>query len=214
MQYTNDMKYINLTPHEITIMDDKKIVVLRVPKSGQEARLDVTRRPYSIAEDGVAFSIVIYGHPYLLESETQEKVSFPEKDEDTILIVSAMFADGMSRDDLWSPGELVRDEKGVPIGCIGLCQKGAPVNKDFGVILEDAHGTSVKKYVYFVTYFYKHVSGFGFGNCEVVRNHPLQSIDDVREMEKAVLGSIQSENKNKVSDLSLSSAPTLLSKID
>lgn len=123
------MKYVNLTPHEVVIMDDKKEVVRRVPKSGLQARLDTERGLFSIAEDGVMFFDVIFGKPILLDEDGQialdtnkKPVAFPEQTQNTILIVSAKFLDGMSRGDLWSPGELVRDKKGVPIGCIGLNQ--------------------------------------------------------------------------------------------
>lgn len=137
MEYTNDMKYVNLTPHEVVIMDDKKNVVLRVPKSGLQARLDTERRLYSIAEDGVMFFDVIFGEPVLLDADEQIvldatgcRALFPEQKPDTILIVSAMFADDMPRGDLWSPGELIRDENDAVIGCIGLNQKQKrPVNE-------------------------------------------------------------------------------------
>lgn len=122
MQYVQDMKYVNLTPHEVVIMNDKKEVVRRVPKSGLQARLDTERRLYSIGEDEVMFFDVIFGEPVLLDGDGQT-IAFPEQEQDTLLIVSAMFADGMSRGDLWSPGELVRDEDDAVIGCVGLNQK-------------------------------------------------------------------------------------------
>ena len=38
-----------------------------------------------------------------------------------ILITSALVADAAKRPDVMSPGELVRDDKGVITGCFGLC---------------------------------------------------------------------------------------------
>ncbi len=67
------------------------------------------------------------------------------------------------------------------------------------------------KYVYFITYNYKHAAGFGFGNIEITLNRPLQSIDDVREMEKAALESAQSGDP-EIFKLALSSPPALLRK--
>lgn len=65
------------------------------------------------------------------------------------------------------------------------------------------------KYVYFVTYNFKHAAGFGFGNIEITLKHPLQSIDGVKEMERTALESVQLGD-SEIRNLLLSSAPALL----
>lgn len=47
-------------------------------------------------------------------------VGLPEPEAGTVLIASAMVADAVRRPDVMSPGELVRNEAGQPIGCKGL----------------------------------------------------------------------------------------------
>jgi len=44
----------------------------------------------------------------------------PEKAEGVYLLVSALVRTASGRDDLLSPGELVRDSEGKPVGCKGL----------------------------------------------------------------------------------------------
>ncbi len=65
------------------------------------------------------------------------------------------------------------------------------------------------RYVYFVTYNYKHPQGWGFGNMEITLKHPLQSIGGVKEMERAALESVQLGD-SEIRNLLLSSAPALL----
>jgi hypothetical protein len=108
------MNYVNLTPHTINILE--KTVqeggykeVLSIPPSGIISRLAV-RREIEATIDGVVFYKSVFGDPDDL----------PPKTEGTIYIVSSLFRSGFDREDLWVPGELVRDEAGKPIGCLGL----------------------------------------------------------------------------------------------
>ncbi len=116
------MKYVNLTPHEVVIMNFDKQVVRRVPKSGLQARLDTDWDLRSTGKDGVMLFDIFFGEPVLLDAPGS-RLPFPVQEPGTIFIVSAMFADNMPRGDLWSPGEQVRDGDGTIIGCIGLNQK-------------------------------------------------------------------------------------------
>ena len=99
---------INCTPHVITILTDGTQVTL--PPSGVVPRLSVTRVPAGKI-DGISVARPILG-------ET-EGLPFPTAG--TTLIVSALVAEANKhRHDLASPGELVRNDDGVPIGCRGL----------------------------------------------------------------------------------------------
>ena len=115
------MNIVNLTPHEITIIDgDTESETVRVvPPSGMLARLD-SQKEIVNRRDGIYFYRTTYGPPICLEDGTE--IDFPEESLDTVYIVSGLFRSGYSRSDLWQPGELVRDDEGRPIGCIGLSQ--------------------------------------------------------------------------------------------
>lgn len=114
------MNIVNLTPHDITIMNQNKEIVAVIKKSGKVARLETVSEITRIA-DGVPFFSTKYGIPICL-GENGEQVQFPEQKANIIYIVSDLFRAGYERRDLWQPGELVRDEEGQPIGCIGLSQ--------------------------------------------------------------------------------------------
>jgi len=99
------MKIINLTPHAITEVITGKVF----SPSGVIAR--VSQQTKQIKEiDGVPFFTCEFG----------ETVDLPEQVENTLYIVSAMVKNANNRPDLISPGELVRDNKGQPIGCKGF----------------------------------------------------------------------------------------------
>lgn len=101
---------INLTPHDITIIDgeDKRLI----PKSGTIARLNVTRVTVA-PTDGIYTASPMLG----------ETVGLPAREAGVFFLVSALVAEAnKDRNDLRSPGELVRDSKGNPVGCLGLCQ--------------------------------------------------------------------------------------------
>lgn len=121
------MFIVNLTSHKINILRAGLAgheEVLAVEPSGLVARLAVQRKEVdniTIANDkvvgspldglgGIAFYKSVFGEPSDL----------PPSKPDTIYIVSSLFRSGFDRDDLWVPGELIRDEKGQPIGCLGL----------------------------------------------------------------------------------------------
>lgn len=102
------MKFINLTPHDINIDTDNGIVT--IPCSGKVARC----KTISVLDsriDGIALYATRFGDVFDL----------PPMTENVLYIVSAMVKQKESnRNDLLSPGELVRDEKGNVIGCKGL----------------------------------------------------------------------------------------------
>lgn len=117
------MKYVNLTLHEINIYvaevdvdgnDTKETrLSLTVPPSGTEARIAVKPRYYATVLSPVEVT--------LYRQIVGEVTGLPEPQPDTIFIVSARVRLAVpERRDVASPGELKRNEKGQPIGCIGL----------------------------------------------------------------------------------------------
>jgi hypothetical protein len=121
------MNIINLTPHTINILRAGHAgyeEVLSIPPSGHVARLEVERKEVdnitaanneTIGNSrdglgGIAFYKSIFGDP----------TDLPPQKADIIYIVSSLFRSGFDRDDLWVPGELIRDNEGKPIGCLGL----------------------------------------------------------------------------------------------
>ena len=107
-------KLLNLTPHAIHIFSaDGKTELVTVPPSGVVARVAVTRQEIGTI-NGVPVFVSAYGE---VEGLPQQDTSLDKID----IIVSAMVRQAVPyRHDVYSPGELIRDEKGQPIGCKGL----------------------------------------------------------------------------------------------
>lgn len=105
-----NMRYENLTPHEINICNNEGVVVLTLPASGNVARV----ASKSVSRDsglGFSLNVVEYG----------EVTGLPDAVDGVTLVVSAMVRSALpGRLDLASPGELVRDAEGKPLGCKGL----------------------------------------------------------------------------------------------
>lgn len=103
------MKIINLTPHAVKDVESG----MTFPPSGTVARVSVTRQcVMHHHETGVKVYVPSYGAVENLP---------PRQKNDTYFIVSAMVrAAEKDRWDIFSPGELVRDEKGNVIGCKGF----------------------------------------------------------------------------------------------
>lgn len=101
--------FINLTPHEINVYDGD-ILAVTIPPSGQVAR--VSERATKAGEvDGVT----------LYTTQRGDVAALPEPAANTLYIVSAQVRLALpERADLVSPGQLVRDANGQPIGCVGL----------------------------------------------------------------------------------------------
>jgi len=103
------MKYINLTPHVINIRSTG--LVLTVEPSGAVAR---------VATEVV--QVIPHGGFDLVVKRPGQITGLPEPDPDGMVtyIVSGMVAAATPRMDVVSPGDLIRDENGRPIGCRGL----------------------------------------------------------------------------------------------
>lgn len=105
------MKLVNLTPHALNVVTGADTLVTIEP-SGDIARVSVQ---YTIKGNcnGIPLYETIYGNLQGL----------PEPAEGTMYVVSTLVASAakeLGRDDILSPGELVRDENGQPVGCRGL----------------------------------------------------------------------------------------------
>lgn len=106
------MRLVNLTPHTINIIgEDGTVTVL--PASGAIARVATVRQILPPIGDGT--EIAAYRTTY------GEVSGLPEPAPSTGYVVSAIVRQAAPhRPDVFSPGELVRDADGQPIGCRGL----------------------------------------------------------------------------------------------
>ena len=103
----------NLTPHQITIVDESGTIVRAIPSAGV-ARAAVTSTPTGRL-DGVPLVAQTYGRPEGL----------PEPKPGVYLVVSLVTAQaaeaaGRDTDDLLLVADLVRDDAGRVIGCRAL----------------------------------------------------------------------------------------------
>lgn len=104
------MKYVNLTPHSITIMPDGS-VPLTIPASGHLARCTTK----------TVHTGTVNGWIPITETEYGSVEGLPEPEQDTVYIVSALVAGRCKdRSDIFIPNESVRDDKGRIIGCKSL----------------------------------------------------------------------------------------------
>lgn len=104
------MNILNCTPHSLTFVDDAGKVIRVIEPSGILPRVSST---ISVVGDidGIPDEVTSYG----------EVVDLPEKQDGTILVVSAMVAARLpDRSDIRIPGRQVRDDQGRIIGCRSL----------------------------------------------------------------------------------------------
>jgi hypothetical protein len=106
--------FINCTPHELSVysMDGKtKVLFLQAPFSGASI-------PRVKAETSI---VSVHGLVELTHTTYGEVSGLPPYIPGVYLVVSGMVRSALpTRLDLVSPGELVRDMMGCPIGCKGL----------------------------------------------------------------------------------------------
>ena len=101
------MTFINLTPHALNIHTPDGVVNLA--PSGEVARV-------SSSSEVAGF----LGDIPLFRTTLGEVTGLPAPEEGVALIVSGMVAAASPRKDVFSPGDLVRDDGGRPVGCKGL----------------------------------------------------------------------------------------------
>jgi len=100
----------NLTPHQINIFaEDGKTELLSIASTGV-ARCSVQKE--KVGE---------FGAVPVFKSKYGDVSGLPDAKSNVVYIVSFLVKQALpDREDLVSPGELIRNEKGQPIGCIGL----------------------------------------------------------------------------------------------
>ena len=113
---TTQVSLINLTPHTINFVQDGE-VVLSVESSGLARVSSTTTVVGQFEINGVEIprTHTVYG----------EVEGLPDPQTGVIyvvsgMIVSALAQQGIHRDDLFVPGQQVRDEQGRVIGCMSL----------------------------------------------------------------------------------------------
>jgi hypothetical protein len=101
---------INMTPHDVVLMDVSGQEIRRFPATGAMIRLATNVVPAGEV-DGVPLTKTAFGEPEGL----------PECKTGTFYIVSGLVKSALpSRADLLVPNETVRDEQGKVIGCRSL----------------------------------------------------------------------------------------------
>lgn len=115
------MSIINLTPHEIINVESGKTY----PVSGYVARIDVKRTEIGEFDGSPVYSNE-YGEPIVKKGDREATLLRSTHDHEYILssedvyIVSGVMCSMLNARNVVSPGELVRDENGKPIGCNGF----------------------------------------------------------------------------------------------
>ena len=107
------MSFINATPHELNIIREDG-TVLDLARSGHVVRVG-TDRILKGTRDGVQFFEVAYG-----------AVDFDGLDNGDVVVISALALAALPltyATHFASPGDLVRNDEGQPIGCKGLTIK-------------------------------------------------------------------------------------------
>ena len=104
------MKLQNLTPHKIAVHDEDGNRVLTVDPSGDVARVSVVNE-LSHHVTGIPVYTQVIG----------DVVDLPPSKAGVVYVVSTLVRTSIpSRTDLASPGDLIRDDAGNPVGCRGL----------------------------------------------------------------------------------------------
>jgi len=102
---------INKTPHDVNVVDENGALIRTYTKSNSEIRLAVKTERIGNLPDGTPLS----------KNQIGESQGVPEFEEGTYYIVSQMVQQALPlRKDFLVPAEVVRDAKGVIIGCKSL----------------------------------------------------------------------------------------------
>lgn len=110
---------VNMTPHDVTIVDPNDRTQVRVfPRSGQTIRCQSTTETIGDI-DGIPMTRTVFGALTVVNADGTES-ALPERKEGTFFIVSSLVAQAAKRDDFLVPNESVRDAEGRIIGCKSL----------------------------------------------------------------------------------------------
>lgn len=106
------MKFVNCTPHPITLLGADGVVLFTLPKGEVAPRLSQSTKEVEVVE-GISITETSFG-------DTQD---LPDTQEGVLLIVSRLVLSGNpDRKDLVVPNELVRDDAGNIVGCKSLAR--------------------------------------------------------------------------------------------
>ncbi len=106
------MNIINLTPHEVVVVNSDREVIRRFPASGSLARVTTSTEVVGDIDDIP-----------ITKTSFSEVYGLPEAEEGTVYIVSLAVAQrATGRTDLFVPNGSVRDEQGRIIGCTSLAR--------------------------------------------------------------------------------------------
>jgi hypothetical protein len=98
---------INMTPHAVTILGQDNQIIKSIEASGKTIRLAVETVEIGQIE-GIRLTSTKFGEP----------IGLPEFEEGTYYIVSQLIKSALpNRQDLLVPAEVVRDDKGLILGC-------------------------------------------------------------------------------------------------
>lgn len=113
------MKLINATPHKLEIYNEQREHLLTLEPSGAIARCKVDRCLHLEIDRGTDHEAISV---YSTKFGALEGLPEPKYGEVIFVasMVAAQAAKSLGRTDVVSPGELLRNEQGQPIGCIGL----------------------------------------------------------------------------------------------
>lgn len=116
------MKIVNLTPHTVNVLNEGGGMCTISP-SGQVARVSVKYFPTFQVVDTDASSVeeALKSVVQIYTTNYGAVEGLPEQQQGKLLLVSGMVRAALpDRMDLVSPGDLVRDDAGRPVGCKGL----------------------------------------------------------------------------------------------
>lgn len=125
------MKFVNMCPHKLVIaaedataadINQGKKILLTLEPSGTVARVDVDTQVTSYLARGPEEDTGTYGAVPVFKAQMGSVQHLPAPEDGTIYVVSFLVAQAAAREDVLSPGELIRGEDGMPIACRGLAQ--------------------------------------------------------------------------------------------
>lgn len=136
---TNAKNIVNLTPHELVIHTDDGNPPIRVPASGQVARVTEAREHLNPVVMGVEVPVTRASYGAV--------EGLPEPQKNVIYVVSALVLQRVTgRNDVFAPGPAIRDDQGRIIGCDGLsappATQGLTVSPELLLYIENSAATS------------------------------------------------------------------------
>ena len=104
-------RFINMTPHDITLVNDKGEIIRTFPKSGKEIRVEQSKTLNKVLDDIEIYDVV----------KNSKIINLPDYQEGPYYLVSSIVALSIyNREDLLVPMDFYRDENGKILGCKSL----------------------------------------------------------------------------------------------